>query len=299
MPHLEFMRFLLPLLLAQQTTCSPLALPVDGKSLSGTVPPAEWRDYFFLADDDDYNLVFQVNASSDYANAIGIYVSEELPPLDDRLLPGQFLDFDAYSMIVIDGVRQYSIALAQCYIRKGQTYYLSIFGKNVVGSAVKPTVAYTASVQKVPARIPLNSTVSGSVCDGHYMHYYWELDSVPQSGGVSTFVGKTEGDLDAAYMRYEQCAGLASANLASIPLEGHGTPSGTIVLPQGSRPLDAGRYYVSVKGKPEICGDYSISATKISQAQLLESPASTWRRGGMLSMIVSVASMWLVACAVR
>jgi len=282
---------------AAQTT--PVALTFGADPVSDKIPPAEWKDYVVVMDDEDSNLLFSVNATTDYANGLGVYVSEELPPIADRLNPGQFLDFDAQSVIVINGVRLYSVALAQCYVRRGQTYYVSVFGKNVVGSATKPTVPYTIQVKKIPARIPLNSTRKGTVCDGHYMHYFWEIDSSFVSGGVRTHIGKVEGELDAAYMRYERCAGLASANLANVPLEGHGTPSGTVILPQGATPLDAGRYYVSVKGKPEICGEYSIDVQQISQIQLLASPAATLRGGGLVSLLASLVPAWLLGRAMR
>lgn len=261
-----------------------------------------WQDYSVVADDDNYNLVFQVNATSDYANAIGIYLSSSefgLPPLAERSEPSQFLDFDATSMIVIDGIRQYSIALSQCYIRRGATYYLSVFGKNVVGTKDKPAVPYTIAVKKVPSAIPMNSTVFGQVCDGQYMHYYWDIDTSFTSGGIRTFVSKTEGDLDSAFVRYERCAGLAGANLATVKLEGHGTPSGSIVLPQNSQPMEAGRYYVSVKGKPEICGDYRIHVDTLTQVQLLASPAASLRSGGFISLLASLVPAWLLGRAFR
>jgi len=278
---------------------TPTSLILNAASISGSIPPAEWKDYLVVMDDEDSNLVFQVNATTEYANGLGIYISEDLPPLADRLSPGQFLDFDAQSVIVVNGIRQYSVALAQCYVRRGQTYYLSVFGKNVVGSVTKPAVPYTIAVKKVPARIPLNGTVTGTVCDGHYMHHFWEIDSSFASGGVRTYVAKQEGELDAAYMRYERCAGLAGANLATVQLEGHGSPSGTVVLPQGATPLEAGRYYVSIKGKPEICGDYTIQASQINQVQLLASPAVSWRGGGYLSLLASLVPAWLMGRAFR
>ncbi|KAL3909539.1 MAG: hypothetical protein SGPRY_009389 [Prymnesium sp.] len=258
-----------------------------GSRLSSTLPPSTFHDYSITALSDDYNLLFRVNATSDYANALGLYVYESLPPQEDRLTPGQYLDLDAFSMIVVDGVRQYSVVLAPCYIRPGQTYYLSVFGKNVWSGSNKPSVSYTVEATKIPARIPLNSTITGTI------------DSTPESGGVRTHVTKTDGDLDYMYMRYEQCAGLASANLASADMSGHGMPSGSVVLPKGFQPLEAGRYYVSMKAQPEICGDYKISVEKISQIELLSSPAITWRSGSLLSLITSFASALLLGRSAR
>lgn len=293
---------------AAQST--PVTLMLDAVPISGSIPPTEWKDYVVtLSDrgDDNCNILFQVNATTEYANGLGIYVSEELPPIDQRLNPGQFLDYDAQSVIVIDGVRQYSVALSQCYVRRGQTYYLSVFGKNVVGPVTKPTVPYTISVKRVRAQINMTTattggqasgTVTGTVCDGHYMHFFWELDAIG-SGGVRTEVSKVEGELDAAYMRYEHCAGLAGANLASVPLEGHGTPSGSIVLPQDSHVLEDGRYYVSIKAKPEICGDFKITATRLSQVQLLASPAPALRSGGIVTLFVALLPAWLLGRSLR
>ena len=181
------------------TADTPTTLTINGASIPGVASSCPvgsptsgcaqcWKDYKIVADDDDYNLVFQVNATSDYANAIGIYLSEDLPALSERHDPAQFLDFDATSMIVIDGVRQYSIALAQCYIRRGQSYYLSVFGKNVVGSHSKPTVPYSIAVKKVPAKIPMNSTVIGQVCDGTPPPSVWTLSPAGEGGDEATSV---------------------------------------------------------------------------------------------------------------
>ena len=274
-------------------------LHFNSAPLRGVLPAGAWMDYFVVASDEDSNLVFKVNATSEYANALGIYVSDpadgdDPPSVDDRNT-GQFLDFDATSMIVIDGIRQYNVVVGQCYVRKNQRYFLSIFGKYAAGGP-KPTVPYSVSVERVPAGIPLNSTYTGNVCDNRYMHHYWELDSSFLSGGVQTTITKKEGELDAAYMRYEHCAGLASANLAEVHLEGHGTPSGTVMLPQGPAALEAGRYYVSVRGKQELCGQYQISVNQVTQQQLLSSSASTLRAGGFLA---SLLPAWLLSRAFR
>ena len=77
------------------------------------------------------------------------------------------------------------------------------------------------------------------------------------------------------------------------------TPRRLSCLLQGAQPLEAGRYYVSIKGKPEICGDYTISAKQISQVQLLASPAATVRGGGLFSMLLSLVPAWLVGRAMR
>jgi len=285
-----------------QTT--PKALTFNGTPLRGLLPAGAWADYFVVANDEDSNIVFKVNATSEYANALGIYVSEDLPSTERTREAngvwsvGQFLDFDTTSMIVVDGIRHYSVVIGQCYVRAGQTYYLSVFGKNVAGGP-KPSVPYNVAVEKVPALIPMNGTVSGNVCDNRYMHYYWELDSSFTSGGVRTTVSKQEGELDSAFMRYEKCAGLAGANLASVELSGHGQPSGSVTLPQGPTPLEAGRYYVSIKGQQELCGQYQISATQINQQALLSSPAPTLRSGGPLALLASLVPTWLLSRASR
>ena len=45
---------------------------------------------------------------------------------------------------------------------------------------------------------PNASTATGSVCDGKYYHHFFELPTVPSSGGVQVEVQKTSGELDDA-----------------------------------------------------------------------------------------------------
>jgi len=280
------------LLIGVARASTPIALTLNAKPVADSLPAATWKDYFIVADDEDANLVFQVNATSNYANALGLYVSEELPVNDERTNPGSWLAMDAVSMITIDGIRQFQVVLAQCYVRKAQRYYVSLFGKNVAGGS-KPMVPFTIQVTKVPARIPMNGTITGQVCDSNYMHYFWDAQNTFTSGGVRTTVAKLEGELDQAFMRYERCAGLSGQNLAQVGLQGHGSPSGTVILPEGAAALEAGRYYVSIKGKQELCGTYSINPQKISQVQLLASPAASTRASRWLGLL-SLLPAWLL-----
>ena len=300
------------LLALASTACGgapPTEIFFGAAPLRGVLPAGAWYDYYVNATDEDSNIVFTVNATSEYANALGIYVSdppstEELPDANTRssLSPGDYLDYDTTSMIVVDGVRHYSVVVGQCYVRKGQLYYLSVFGKNAAGGP-KPSVPFDVSVKRVPAAIPLTNgsitKITGSVCDNRYMHYFWEIDSRFQSGGVRTTISKQEGELEAAYMRYEHCAGLAGANMADVGLSGHGSPSGRVTLPMGPKPLEAGRYYVSLRGKQELCGNYEITVEQLNQHQLLSSPAATLRAGGGVTMLLSLLPAWLLARVAR
>ena len=156
------------------------------------------------------------------ADALGLYVSEgELRPPAERLSPGAFLDYDETSMIASgsreEPKRKFSVVVSQCYVQPHTKYYLSVRG----GKDAAP-VSYKITAMRVAARIPLNGTVSGSLCDNRYLHYFWELPATPTLAGVRTTLRKTSGELDAFFMRYERCAGPIGTNLERVSVDaGH------------------------------------------------------------------------------
>ena len=267
-----------------------------GVPLEGTVDAGAWHDYYVDAADDDANLYFEVLASSSRADALGLYVSEgELKPASERTTPGAFLDFDETSMIAHGtgekARRKFSVAVSQCYVQAHTRYYLSVRG----GKA--EAVGYTVSAQRVPARIPLNGTVSGSLCDNRYLHYFWELPATPTLAGVRTTLRKTSGELDAFFMRYERCAGPIGTNLERVSVDGHGVASRSVALPRLGEELTAGRYYVSVKGQPELCGSYEISPMLVAISDMTLAQRSAAGRGAApaaaAAAALAVAGGWL------
>ena len=189
----------------------PAALAADpltwGEPLEATVEKEQWQDFYVDVADDDANLYFEVVANSASASALGLYVSEgELRPPAERLSPGAFLDYDETSMIASgsreEPKRKFSVVVSQCYVQPHTKYYLSVRGGKDAAS-----VSYKITAMRVAARIPLNGTVSGSLCDNRYLHYFWELPATPTLAGVRTTLRKTSGELDAFFMRYERCAG--------------------------------------------------------------------------------------------
>ena len=98
---------------------------------------------------------------------------------------------------------------------------------------------------------------------------------------------RTAGALDAFFVRYERCVGPARSSLGHESLEGHGANQETAILvPEqagslvnGQKVPPAGRYYVSVKGKMELCGSFELTAAHMSAAELAdyESPQSRRR----------------------
>ena len=140
-------------------------------------------------------------------------------------------------------------------------------------------MSYKITAMRVAARIPLNGTVSGSLCDNRYLHYFWELPATPTLAGVRTTLRKTSGELDAFFMRYERCAGPIGTNLERVSVDGHGVASRSVALPRLGEELTAGRYYVSVKGQPELCGSYEISPMLVAISDMTLAQRSAAGRG--------------------
>ena len=158
-------------------------------------------------------------------------------------------------------------------------------------------MSYKITAMRVAARIPLNGTVSGSLCDNRYLHYFWELPATPTLAGVRTTLRKTSGELDAFFMRYERCAGPIGTNLERVSVDGHGVASRSVALPRLGEELTAGRYYVSVKGQPELCGSYEISPMLVAISDMTLAQRSAAGRGAApaaaAAAALAVAGGWL------
>ena len=261
-----------------------LELNSVNSTVFGSVRPGGWNDYYVDADDDDSNIYFEVVARTKRPDALGVYVFEErLRPHEERLNPGAFLDYDTSSMVVQNGERKYTVVVGQCYVQKGTRYFLGINGV-----ADGETTHYSVTAIKVPGALPLNGTVRGSLCDSRYLHFFWELAVAPGAGGgIRTTLKKSAGELDSFYMRYEKCAGPVGSNMERLSVEGHGVPSRSLVLPRRGEELVAGRYYISVKGKMEMCGDFEITTQEAAWEQFEASPAAA-RPAGVSGLLLAL-----------
>ena len=280
--------FLLAVLAAgvQAWTSGETRLELNGvnSTVLGSVRPGGWNDYYVDAEDEDANIYFEVVARTKRPDALGVYVFEErLRPREERLNPGAFLDYDTSSMVVQNGERKYTVVVGQCYVQKGTRYFLGINGV-----ADGEITHYSVTAIKVPGALPINGTVRGSLCDSRYLHFFWELAVAPGAGGgIRTTLKKSAGELDSFYVRYEKCAGPVGSNMERLSVEGHGVPSRSLVLPRRGEELVAGRYYISVKGKMEMCGDFEITTQLLGREQLEASPAAA-RPAGVSGLLLAL-----------
>ena len=85
-------------------------------------------------------------------------------------------------------------------------------------------------------------------------------------------VEQTSGELDAFYVRYERCAVSSSSGMndAAGKLFGHGLSSGEVKLPNTVTSLRKGRYYISVRGWAEMCGEYNITVANQTYAEFIK-----------------------------
>lgn len=249
------------------------ALTVDTAGVGGSVAPGEWADYTLVPTSDDDSIVFEVEVASDSPAAVGLYLYEtaELATQSDsdRLTPGATaIDNDESSLISVGcpGAcrRTFYVMLGSCYLLTGTSYTASVFSK--LSSA---TVSFTIRARRVRGRITHNATVAtGTACDGRYSHHFWEVATPPATGGVEWVVQKVSGELDTWYARHERCPGPAGASFATGGLFGHGRASGSGRLPTATTQFLPGRYYISVKAAPEMCGSYSITTRSLTQEQI-------------------------------
>jgi hypothetical protein len=239
---------------------------------SGSVSPGAYTEYYFVAENEGDSLSVEISARTGNSAALGVYVFDAKPvnndplnptPLQDRCLicegsptpapistveiasistfhpatsaPSSMvanaLDMDLVSHIGNTTHRRYYAYIGECYQMMGSVYYLSIYGQS------QATTSFTVQVRRVPSALPIASSadgafVTGSVCDGKYMHYYVDWPIVT-AGGMQALVRRTSGQLDNFYVRKEQCAGtqnlfgpinLMSFGCAPPPLRAVGRP---------------------------------------------------------------------------
>ena len=256
---------------------------------TGAVGAGQWVDMYTKAEAADESIIFEVVAQSSSPTSVSIHVydgrvasvnSVGQPILADPVHPSgppktASLDDDAVSHIATsDGTRTFYAYVGQCYIMQGAFYYLSIYGQG--GSAVK----YSASAIRVNSRLAIDGVpTTGRVCDGKYLHYFWDIDHVPATGGLQLRVRKTSGELDAFYVRQERCVAAPDSAFAQGNLFGHGLSSGVVQLPSEDQQLLPGRYYVSVRGSIDMCGTFEISIKRQSmQAWWASSPDQSKNR---------------------
>lgn len=216
------------------------------------------------------------------------------------------IDTDVLSRIGNFTHRTYFGYVGCCYVSAGARFFLSIYGFHtepvrfyaralrIQTQMILPPVVTSSTVIDAPdssnyTKDTVNETLhnsncsnmsmpqgwchddeaaqKGSVCDGKYMHHFFDLDVVPPSGGLEIRVDKTSGELEGFYVRYERCAGpeghaihtnSSTGNLAHLNLFGHGLSSAFMKIPNPLHNLLPGRYYISVRGSVEFCGDYTV-----------------------------------------
>lgn len=251
------------------TKPTPLAL---GGSVRGSVATGTWINYITTADSDDQAIAFHVVAESTVPTALEIYVYDNdyaIRKLDGVALgpsPATAIDADTASTYGNGTVRHFYAYVAQCYLMVNQAYTLMVKGN------LRPSVAFTVYATRVQARLDYapDNKRTGSVCDGRYMHYFWDLPVAPTHGGIEVAVRKTSGELDSFYLRKERCAGVSGTSIGGGNLFGHGLSGASTKLPTEETVLDAGRYYVSVRGAAAYCGDYEIRLRNLTVGEVAE-----------------------------
>ena len=252
-----------------------------GGSVTGSVKQGEWVDYFVRADNGDEAIHFKVVATTKLPTALSVYAidgfvqgydSSGAPLLTDALHGSDALaassaaaiDADTVSRLGDDKTKEYHVYISQCYLQVGAAYFLSIRGVSA------SEVSFTAYANRKTAKLATmdGTEVIDTVCDGKYLHHFWDLPTVPAVGGVQLSVSKRSGELEAFYLRHERCAGASGSNVAESTLSGHGLSSGTVTLPSMDLALEAGRYYVSVRGSADMCGTYAITLRNLTQVEV-------------------------------
>jgi len=271
---------------------------------SATVSPGAYTEFYFVAENEGDSLAVEVSALTNNAAALGVYIFDAKTvtndptnptPLADRCVvcegsPAQpvstinvasistfhpatsaprsmvanAVDMDLVSHIGNTTHRRFYAYVGECYQMVGSVYYLSIYGQSNV------EVSFTVNVRRVSAALPITSStdgsfVTGSVCDGKYMHYYVDWPAVT-AGGMQALIRRTSGQLDEFYVRHENCAGVGGSNLfGPINLMSYGLSEKHVTLPGGGHPLRVGRYYISIRGSVNMCGDFSLRVRNLTQ----------------------------------
>jgi len=256
-------------------------------------------DFFLLATDDRDSLAIEMSAG----DRLSLYVidggvaSEPHPWVDGTSLLSEIetvpfstamqataLDADTSSRLVeasaTADVRRYYGYVSTCYILPGSKYFVRVHSPAQLREAapfsltvktVRSEILLTRSAPptKVDATPGQRGNASGAVCDGKWMHHFFDLGgthvngawhyamSQPTGSRVHVSVRKASGELTRFYVRYEQCATGSDADAdveTGRSLLGFGRSIETVELPTAK----AGRYYVSIQGTVDLCGEYTV-----------------------------------------
>jgi hypothetical protein len=262
----------------------PTALPL-GATVRRNVLPNSWADFFLTVAEHSHSLVVEVAATTDSPTGLGVYLldawTRETTAAGVPVLSGGFmtdlhaavpstsaaaLDLDTVSRIGNQTHRKYFAYASECYLTPGDYYWLRIHGAGL------QTVHFEATARAVASQLPLTNgtaSVSGAVCDGKVMHHFFDFLEATAGGGVEVRVAVTRGELDTFHVRYERCAGAVEHDLVRRTLSGPGLPSASATLPAETVELAPGRYYVSVRGVAELCGEYAITVRTLTQVEVL------------------------------
>lgn len=290
---------LLPLAGALDPCCGDTAQQLSYDTpVRASVSPGSWSDFYVVAADEGYSLAFTLDAASTQPMALGAYLYEGVladsdTPSSDRCVlcssngvptstagittastvrpSGQpamnaaALDMDTVSKIGNSTHRRYYLYVGTCYLMKGSVYYLSVYGQT------SSTVSFSVTVSSINSQLPITTSAdaqvtTGQVCDAKYMHYFFDWGSL-HPGGMQLSVKTTSGGLDSFSLRKEKCAGVADADIADMNLFGYGLTEGKVKLPGHGYLLEVARYYIAVRGAPELCGDYTIAVRNLTQSE--------------------------------
>ena len=275
-----------------ETLKPPTPLKFGAAHVSQVAEAGQWIDFYVDTDvtTDHHSIAFEVVATTSNPAGIGIYVFDSHSHSADSLgltvssgaasavfhprwsIVGHepanrqsvaAIDVDDLSRIGNYTHRTYHAYVPECYLTAGSRYFLSVYAIAVDGSEGIPV---SVRALLIDSRMTFKGNVAaatGQICDDKYAHHFFDFPYVPASGGIDIQVSKTSGELDSFHVRLERCAGLTNRrpdpNLYSSGLFQHGLSDGRFVLPDEKYELKAARYYVSVKGSSELCGEYAIN----------------------------------------
>jgi len=250
-----------------------------GSWMQSYVESDSWVDFYVVAEDSDASIVFEVAVDTGSPAAVAIFVNDDSDSAGTGISSATLheaqglrrsgynaaaLDSDWVSRVGNETTRHFYGYVSSCYAQAGHYYFLSVYG------AIVSTAAFQVKATSTSAALTIG-TVSGSVCDGKYANHFYDLASHMHSGGLQFHVAKTSGELQEWYVRYEHCAARNTGSLLHTGnLFGHGLTSGSVDLPNSDAYLAAGRYYVGVRGSTDLCGDYTITVSVLTSAQITE-----------------------------
>jgi len=169
--------------------------------------------------------------------------------------------------------------ISPCYILPGNFYFVRLYGNTVLTTAVGFRLTAYATEASITLAQSGSGSTTGSVCDGKWVHHYfdyhgvqdpadgvWDYTAVAGSGHLKIEVKKESGELHDFFVRKESCStgqdGETNA-VGSKNLRGFGRTTQSLTLGTAK----AGRYYVSLRGEVDLCGQYSINVHNVSAAE--------------------------------